>query len=32
MIMTCALDCICAGARQLHNKTRAQRNTLKITV
>ena len=29
MIMTCALGCICAGARQLHNKTRAQRNTLK---
>jgi hypothetical protein len=24
MIMTCALGCICAGARQLHNKTRAQ--------
>ena len=24
MIMTCALGCICAGARQLNNKTRAQ--------
>jgi len=30
--MTFAHGCNCAGARQLHSKTRSQRNTLKITV